>query len=101
MSHPTAAKGVERQNLMDFKCLQKWKFITLLISVGLSHCGIRGTNRLLDIAFLTSVAGEMGWGGLKPLGDFSYTLIGLSFYVGDGSYNVAIHRGHFCNPRIT
>lgn len=52
MSQSTAAKGVERENLTYFKCLQKWyisfalvwEFITLLNSTGLASCGIRGTE---------------------------------------------------------
>lgn len=63
MSASTAAKRVEGQNLIDFKCFQKCKFKTLQILVGLCHCGIRGTNGLMGITFLAWVAGAIGGGG--------------------------------------
>lgn len=68
MSESTAAKRVEGQNLIDFKCFRKCKFITLQILVGLSHCGIRGTNGLMGMTFLAWMAGEMGGGGLLTPG---------------------------------
>ena len=65
-------EGRWRQNFIDLKCFQEWKFITLLILVDLSHYGVRGTSGLMGITFLSWVQWRERWmgGDLNPWGTF-------------------------------
>ena len=96
-------EGRWRQNFIDLKCseMKVHNFADCSWFVLLWRQG----NEWVDghnISIVGAVAGEMDGRRLKPLGDFCYTLIGLSLCVGDGSYIVATHYwGRLCNPRVT